>query len=78
MCSNSVVFFWEGGHRFVFQIDCNTRPNCILFSTSQLLNLLEKNVHDLDVKLQEAENYSNQWKPVTIDIAQDQSDNMKV
>ncbi len=35
-------------------------------------------MRDLDVKLQEAENYSNKWKPVSIDIVQDQSDNMKV
>jgi hypothetical protein len=44
----------------------------------QLLNLLDKNMRDLDGKLQEAENYSNQWKPVSIDIVQDQSENMKV
>ena len=44
----------------------------------QLLNLLEKKMHDLDGKLQEAENFSNQWKPIHIDIVQDQSDNMKV
>ncbi|XP_028414557.1 dystrophin-like isoform X10 [Dendronephthya gigantea] len=43
----------------------------------RLLNLLEKNMRDLDGKLQEAENYSNQWKPVTIEVVQDQSDNMK-
>ena len=35
-------------------------------------------MHDLDVKLHEAENFSNQWKPVHIDVVQDQSDNMKV
>ena len=35
-------------------------------------------MHDLDVKLHEAENFSNQWKPVHIDMVQDQSDNMKV
>ena len=35
-------------------------------------------MRDLDGKLQEAENYSNQWKPVSIEIVQDQSENMKV
>lgn len=44
----------------------------------QLLNLLEKEMQDLDDKLQESENYTNQWKTVTVDGVQDQSENMKV
>ena len=48
---------------------------CFFF---QLLKLLEKNVYDLDQKLDEAENYSNKWTYVTIENAQDEADNMKV
>ena len=43
-----------------------------------MLQLLEKDIGEMDVKLQEGENYSNQWKPVTIDVAQEQDENMKV